>query len=317
MSSKAKFHLLLGATFVLGLVLAFLKLEWLVAAPGIDWLSRVDDVINKVGDALLIAPILALAVDQAAKRELLKEFAKDVSSHIIGRQLPETMREYIRAYLDVEFLRDEWHVTYEISPWEKDNASIDGYVQLVTKSVYTIHNLTTDDRTYMFRYEVEDSWFPHIGETRITHVSARPVNGSGGYDTDMQEDRSKLVIKRSTGLQWFEDSILIPAQDKWQFVAESTECFRDSSTSPPFSAYYAVKETNIAIRYPKSHFTVDLTLTFGDITDVAEPPTQTGNETTWRLTKPILPGQGFVVTWRRKPSAVTTAAYGRGAQRTR
>ena len=118
MSPKTKFHLLLLATFTLGLVLAFFPWTLLVAKLGLSWLDRTDEVMHKIGDALLIAPILALAVDKAAKLELLKEFAKDVSSHIIGRQLPESMREYIRAYLDVEFLRSAWHVTYEISPWK-------------------------------------------------------------------------------------------------------------------------------------------------------------------------------------------------------
>src|SRR5690348_8840454 len=37
-----------------------------------------------IGEALAIAAVIAYLVDEAAKRKLLKEFAEDVSEHIIG-----------------------------------------------------------------------------------------------------------------------------------------------------------------------------------------------------------------------------------------
>lgn len=322
MSSRTRFHVILGLIFVGGLFLAVFPWLWLVEATHVTWLgSRFDEVVHKMGDALMIAPILAIAVDQAAKQELLKEFAKDVSSHIIGRQLPEPMREYIRDYLDVEFLRSTWDVTYEISPWKRKDGSIEnGHVQLATKSVFTMHNLTPKDRAYTFRYEVEDSWFPRIGDTRLTHASARPLVGGGGFD--WPEDKLKPpLLKHDKGVQWFEEDVTIGAGKRWHFVAESVECFRDSSTCPPFNAYYAVEAMTIAVRYPKSMFTVSLTLTFGDVADAAEVPTETADETTWRLTKPMLPGQGFIVTWQRKPAPApgghgTSHGHGHGGRRT-
>jgi hypothetical protein len=306
MASKTKFHVLLLATFGLGLLLAFSSWNWLTAPLGVDWSHRFNEVVHKIGDALLIAPILALAVDQAAKRELLKEFAKDVSSHIIGRQLPEAMREYIRAYLDVEFLRSDWQVTYEISPWtNKDGSIADGYVQLATKSLYTMVNLTTEARVYNFQYEVEDSWFSQVGETRITHVSGRPANQRA--DFDLPEEQVQLAIERTHVGRLFTRRVTIPARAKWEFVAESVECFRDSSTCQPFSAFYAVEKTEVVVTYPKSTFTVNLTLTFDDVTDATNSPIELTNGTAWRLRKPILPGQGFVVTWRRKPAVAAKA----------
>ena len=119
---------------------------------------------------------------------------------------------------------------------------------------------------------------------------------------DLADEALQREIKRADDVQYIELTVTIPAGEKWQFIAESIECFRDSSTCPPFNADHAVEATTIVVRYPKAMFTVILSLTFDEVKDAAAPPTETSDETTWELTKPILPGQGFVVTWRRRPS---------------
>src|SRR5258708_155369 len=107
---KKKFRRTLGLVFFAGLFLAILSpkfaevLKTMAVNSQINWLPRVFEwlcleVLPKVADALLIAPVLALVVDHAAKHNLLSEFARDVSSHIIGRNLPPSLREHIHSYL--------------------------------------------------------------------------------------------------------------------------------------------------------------------------------------------------------------------------
>jgi len=62
---------------------------------------------------MVVAVVLALVVDQAAKRRLLEEFASDVSTHIIGRRLPREFRKHIEQYQEADLIRTSWSML----PW--------------------------------------------------------------------------------------------------------------------------------------------------------------------------------------------------------
>src|SRR5215469_4709671 len=98
LSSKTKFGLkitavaFLGIVFVSGLFTPTL-LHLAAAFPAHPKLTLLPDTLLRVGDALIIAVVLAFLVDLNAKKELLREFLLETSAHIIGRQLPEQIRE--------------------------------------------------------------------------------------------------------------------------------------------------------------------------------------------------------------------------------
>jgi hypothetical protein len=99
LSERAKFRLWLAASFVFGLMMAAIPWgEWPILGnhPTLQFLAY---VLPRIGDAFMIAPLLAIAVEFAAARQLLKDFANDVSHHIVGRLLPPELREHILGYL--------------------------------------------------------------------------------------------------------------------------------------------------------------------------------------------------------------------------
>ena len=63
---------------------------------------------------MIIAIFLIVLVDSAAKRRLLREFAEDVSLHIIGRWLPTELRSYLEEYLASDIVRKSWTIRYNI-----------------------------------------------------------------------------------------------------------------------------------------------------------------------------------------------------------
>ena len=117
--NERRYRLLLFAAFLVGIGLASVRVEcptsWLRFGFVCGFLTEIP---RKIGDALIIAPLLALLVDEAAKTKLLREFSLDVSSHIMGRMLPVKLRDHLTGYLQMFLVRTRWDITYYIEKWE-------------------------------------------------------------------------------------------------------------------------------------------------------------------------------------------------------
>lgn len=298
MEAKWRFRLGLLVLLIVGVTLASLPLDkvaldqlpmhgWLRGALGL-----ILRVLPKIGDAMMIAAILAAIVDEAAKRALLKDFARDVSSHIIGRLLPPELREHIHQYLGIEFVRVNWDITYTI----QELAGHQGFVELKTEAEYDMQNRSTSPKNYQFYYEVEESWFPEIGKTRITEVKAANFFEyiEGDKDLKLQHTRGFVAFSKDVELLPYE-----PEHRQYGFRIESIECFKDSY-SCPFIASYPVVGLTFTVRYPKDKLQVDLSLSFDDVQEVATKQ-DLEHGIRWTITKPILPGQALFTRWERKP----------------
>lgn len=295
MSDKARFRWALAVAFCLGLLLA--NWPWETRLPVLVHIPMLGPflpkVLQRIGEALIIAPILAIIVDAAAKRLLLKEFAENVSIHIIGRRLPQALREHIFTYLNKPVVRTKWTITYWIENWPQ----MPGYVKLTTASEYEIENRGEQMERYEFLYEVEDSWFPTVGEAHLKQVSISiPGQKKREYDEATLEIRQK-DSKELSGNKIFRIPLDIPPtpsapspQSVSRFVAQSVECYRDS-----FDARFAVPlipviETTVVANYEKTEFKVQTYLsTRGD--NRAIQRTELDRATKWHITVPLLPGQ--------------------------
>src|SRR5262249_35341770 len=134
--------------------------------------ERLARACSGIGEALVIAAVIAYLVDEAAKRRLLKEFAEEVSEHIIGRLLPSGLRERMFQYLTVDFVRSNWTIIYELKVrYVTDEAAKEKekeqHVELITQSSYSMENRSPLDKTYTIGYEVMKKWFEHLREPEI------------------------------------------------------------------------------------------------------------------------------------------------------
>jgi hypothetical protein len=245
------------------------------------------NLFQKLGEAIAIAGVLTLVVDQAAKKRLLREFAKDVSTHIIGRRLPPDLRKYIEQYLETDLIRTSWTITYTITEWPDKPE----YEKLVTLSVYEMENRSSSEQEYDCNYEVETSFFPDIGKTEILHIAGiNLLNPDEFFDTRRQHDLKPVETESNIT---FSKKITIPvhAGPAYRFSLESVECFRDGSIVP-FFANHPVLSTTLTVFYPIERMKVFVDLSFGDIAKDAER-IQLSNGVTWIFNKPMLRGQGF------------------------
>lgn len=308
MKEQAKFWLLWSALLALGLLLLSVP-EWehWASSHGYTIPEPVRNLARGLGEAVIIADMIALIVDQAAKRRLLKEFAANVSAHIIGRQLPPELRKHIEPFLETDFIRTSWDITYTLMEWPGHP----DYEKLLTHSVQEIENRSSTTKKYTCGYELETSLFPDIGEAKITRAVCTRLRDSvvehqypNGHDKSFAP-----VTDAKTGHVTIGKEVEIPAHDgrteqsshggpQYRFSVESEECFRDGSIVPFFTRF-AVLKTTLTVHYPVESMDVFVDFSLGDIEDDARcEQLATGRE--WRLNRPMLPGQGFSIRFAKK-----------------
>lgn len=297
-----RFRLLLLVALIAGLLLASIKWE---KNSRFEQHPRVAPVaarlLTGLGEALSIAALIGLLVDEGIKRRLLKEFGEGISIHIIGRHLPMVLREHLHNYLMLDFVRYNWEVTYIINVLAHNPE----YVELRTESVYEIENGSPVKRSYPLAFEVERSWCPHIGETRITLVKAHDQktgtdifeyhHGDPRLITKIEDDYVKLQPDKNM-------KIVMPgcepgSQHRFRFELESIEYYRNSFFTPFDALQPVVPDTTVTVIYEKDTLKVGLYLTFSDLSEATNPVDEQPTFTKWTINKPFLPGQGFIVRW--------------------
>jgi hypothetical protein len=291
-----------------------LALSFGIGATGASWpweQTRTTEVLRavapKVAEALMIAPILALMVDEAAKRKLLREFAVDVSSNIIGRHLPVSMREAVREYLSVSVIRSRWLVTYTIT----EIPSSPGYVKLHTRSEWELANRLEKSQACPLRFEVEKSWFPEVGETEITRLGFEDPYGIGSFDYRKGDERLGSTLQEGYWVVKGKPITLGPhPHPAFKCWAECDEVY-PSNYSTPFVAALPVESLTVKVKYPDGRFKVGLQLSFEDSID---NPSRSPGEVLWELSKPMLVGHAFYTTWLRTDTNKRAAARGEATE---
>jgi hypothetical protein len=290
MNQKTRFWALLLIVFGFGLFLSAAPWEkWASGQTYPFWGSLFRHVLPKIGDAFMIAPVLAIVVEIEAAQKLVENFVFNVSHHIIGRLLPPELREHILGYLRTDFIRRHWLIEYKLEAWPTNS----DFVQLTSTIAYQLENRSGSEKDYPFAYELELSYAPEIGEPRIFHVCAT-LDGRALLE-HTEQDLKKLVKLHGPNIT-FSTPVRVTPQPHgiYRFTAESVECLPDDFESA-FIAAIPVLETTVRIRYPKDKMTVDLFLSFGDETVLHKNPLVDGAE--WVINSPILPGQCILTRW--------------------
>jgi hypothetical protein len=302
-NTKLKFRLTLLGVFLAGLLFATggpslaehldhpSQHPWLAALfPFIKWVCA--EILPKVGDALLIAPILAVVVDAAAKQNLLAEFARDVSIHIIGRYLPRELREHIHGYLTVDIVRLDLDLVFTIT----ESATGDG-IELDTVMTSDLHNYSFRDIETDIFVAVSKSLNPKIGETIITEVTAGDFTYRHGDSTRELESTGSDELYRTTLRLTASHPGTLPHGTRC--IVKSKEYFPVNGQSA-FIAVYPVIGTTVTVILPDAYkASIDLTFT----KDNAQPltPIEAPRRCRWKIEDPILQGQGFFLRWSKKP----------------
>lgn len=294
MSHRRRYRIALLACFLLGLVLRSVvgpKLGALI--PG-ELGAMILDMAGKAGDALMLAPILAILVEITAAKELLSTFAENVSHHIIGRFLPRPLREHIFKYLTIDFVRRRWEVSYVID----DSQCAPGFIQLISWSSSEIENVSSTSETFNCETEAETRntclrSSPIVRQVKV--VEGEQVRMEYRFEERGEPDEHLGLTPDSDFLKFKEGISVAPGAIIRQEV-ETVECFPHRYEAWWVSLWPTL-ELAVRVLYPKDRFEADLYLSFADHKRAIKTETENGAQ--WNIKVPMLLGQGFSIAWHR------------------
>ena len=320
MTARWRLRLLLGGLLLAGLALKVLPWHDLHLPSGAEFLPEwIIASLEGLGEALAIAALLGLSVDELAKRHLLEDVLDDISAHIAGRLLEPKLREVIEQYLKADLVRSRWDITYRIADWPGQPAG-STFKKLTTIFDYQMENRSASEKPYDCVYDVEKSLFPEIGPAQILKVEGRAIVGAmddnnfsyPAYPGDrrgLTETESNLIFKRPVTL-WPSPLIKGAAggerQASYEIHTESEELVSEGSILP-FFAKHLVLVTTLTIEYPIDRLNVWVELSLGPDKTEEGKPLADGKGKSWEF-DPLLPGQGFTVRFRSKVAAAGQTA---------
>ena len=146
-------------------------LERLTSQP---WLM---ELLNKLGDAAIIAAILAVAVDGYVKQKLVSEVAREAVDFAVGYALPQQVKQHIQHILRMPFVRQNVAFTYEFAA-TAPGADAEEYLEVTCTTSYDIVNLTDRDMKFNVRTAVQKAHYPGLGENRLCLLQVAGVPSS-------------------------------------------------------------------------------------------------------------------------------------------
>jgi hypothetical protein len=284
------FRIGLLAVLFIGMMLAGIPKEWIVLANHPRLQEFLQEMIPRLGDALIIAPLLSFVVEIAAAQELLDKFVANVSLHMIGYLLPMALRQYVIAYLTSSFVRKHWFIEYRIVRWPGQP----DYLELTTMMQFELQNRSDSKQTYRYCYELAKSWVS-IGQAKIAHIRAT-LDETKIFDS-IEDDLSVCMSETDDSFA-FEKPVEIGRQPHgtYKFMAESVECF-PNHFSNAFYTRVPVLKTVVRVFFPEDYLDVNVHLSSGDDSVLTKTTLLGGVE--WVVDCPMLPGQGFITRWKR------------------
>jgi hypothetical protein len=252
-----------------------------------ELVTKVLDLIGKIGDACLIGGVIGIVIDQGLKTQFIQEVVRAASPKLLGQHLPDPLREILLNYFKISFIRPAWDIEYEITTVEgfpnfvKVSSRIQGIVQNCGSKTEEFHMSCTLDPSPS-----------EPGEALITRISMQPESGTGGLD-DFNPDNRNLV--QPDGSKLDEKVLLIPPGARYKTILETIEYHPTSTVVPLFAGTTVIKST-VKIRYPKDLLEVQVATSM----DTSFKPEVSKWGAEWEIPSVILPRQCIVATWNPK-----------------
>jgi hypothetical protein len=134
------------------------------------------DLLASLGDAIIIASLLAMTVDQYMKRSLTREIQTDAYKFIVGYGLPAILQDEIKRVVEgSRILRRDYRISYNLSVCNEHGRL---FIRILLRVHFNLHNLT--GRTYVYQQKTQA--FPEEGSANneVKEFSFRYLKQEGG-----------------------------------------------------------------------------------------------------------------------------------------
>ncbi|MGE0453368.1 MAG: hypothetical protein AB7O37_00680 [Vicinamibacteria bacterium] len=199
------------------------------------------DLCVKVGEAAIIAALLAATVDLYIKKRLTSDVVRDLSPFLMSANIPTELRDEVHYLCSLRIFRRDLSVTYDISEHPDDPDS----VILKARTHYKVENIS--DAPLPFRHLVLVEKTPTPDGTQIAsieNVGASNVFDESGKKIDFNERSAagvSLGAPSPSGFeQIFERSIWVPPLSSGgpsQIWSETRQVFSRENSDAFFSSH--------------------------------------------------------------------------------
>jgi hypothetical protein len=299
-----------GVTFLLGaeVLLRHLpeKFEFFISEPAVA-------LAHGLGDAFVIAAILALSVDSYLKRHLAKELAEEVidrsSTYLMSFGLPRKIQDDVNHLCRLDFFYSNFQVEYTF----ESHSGLPNHLEMTTRVAFDVINMR--DAPQPFTHYVS-AWVNQLAgdecQPRILRAAAENLFGDrrtytepsegGGPLAASVDEKGYLVWKKDVQIPPRIDSLAAPLPHFASVTKEAVPIpYADTFWSP-----HLRMDCEVRVHAPEWLF-VDVTIGHRDPggrvrEDRAARPYK------WRLDGCILPGGAISLEWRDTRGAQTHPA---------
>lgn len=263
---KAVFYSIVASTFAWGCTL-------ILAVP--PFFNR--ELAHSLADALVIAAILSLTVDQYVKWRVLREVTSDISKYLIGYRLPEQLQDRIRSIMQTKWILRNFQVRIRITPRQGGKLEAD-----VTISE-SVQNITSETQDY-----VDFISFSKLEKNKVTELRCDGGSREANYHFGEAE------------IQRIEDSGQICHAAQKVRIPSIADADREFQFSKRYlvSHTYASREV-LTFREPTIGAEIQITDCPNDLKFYLVPPPDQEAHHRWTYNRLFLPGEQIMIQWER------------------
>lgn len=246
------------------------------------------DLVQKIGDALIIACVLALTVDTYLKKKIVEE----VSAFVRGSHLPVEIRFEIDRLVRIDLFRSDYEQTYELT----EEGSL---VKLKTTASFFMNNPSNNDQEYTQSVTFQKLPGKFFEITRMGASGILDTKGKmGDYDElcpEPKEENGNWLRKRDC---------LVPANGRTRFWYETVQTLNENDTLIFYSKQTTVRY-RISINYPQSF---DVRVHFGHYDPRSIKKFPEDRPTVWSLSGALLPMSAVTINWNKRSTSPAITA---------
>src|ERR1017187_7645527 len=209
------------------------------------------DLLDGLGEALMIAALLAAVVDPYAKFRLGKEIGREIAKDTLGEHLPIELREALEGIQDIGLYLRRMTVDAVLEP----DSAHPGFLVWRMTIRYEVENSSWTKRPYEHRASIADSAAARA-DGKFIEVS-HYVNGDCKYKLDGSNPQLVSMCKKEDGVTLFAhpDKHKIPSGR--QGVTEECVYFHSTERLVPDSEIQLIQVSlptvgiNITVKHPE------------------------------------------------------------------
>ncbi len=122
-------------------------------------------LLDKFGEALIVAGVLALVYERRAKELVAKEVSRDAINHAVGWEVPPEVRETVKEIIRLQFERRGFvqHYRFDLAPVGSPRQ----HFAVISTTEYELTNLTNIEAAFDFRSSIEISTGRGLPENQL------------------------------------------------------------------------------------------------------------------------------------------------------